>query len=212
MKLKKGNMAMLLGFVLMLSLFFATTISFMFNNKAGESRSTFIDYINKKAMEMQSQIEGYSKNEQFLFMTRNGRLLTKYEADAIVDNLKKEINKSIVLAFADPDITAIPDDCPKLFNIFSLDSINPDGTSNDVVVEIVEDNQNAREGTAYVKITVKYYSSLRAPFADGEQDKDTGEIILATEGTTGGRFKTYYNDSASRAIENPRRYKGIIKN
>lgn len=218
MKFRKGNLAMVLSFMLMFSLFFATTIAFLYNNKANETRSSFVDYINKLAMDAQADLEGFSNNDKYCFMYESGTLLSQQQALAKADDIKQRTIEQIKLAFKElpdnatrksdgtiiaKDGTIIPANVPLLSQIFTL---------NNVSVDIIEENQNSRLSKVTLQIKVKYTASVRAPFADGETDEVTGEITLADKGSTAGRFKVVYNDSAKRSIENPRRYKGITKN
>lgn len=218
MKFRKGNLAMVLSFMLMFSLFFATTIAFLYNNKANEQRSSFVDYINKLAMEAQADLEGFSYNNKYCFMYESGTPLSQQQALDKVNAIKQRTLEKINLAFKElpenatrntdgtitaKDGTTIPANVPLLSQIFTL---------NSATVDIIESNQNSRLSKVTVEIKVKYTASLRAPFADGETNEDTGEIVLADKGSTAGRFKAVYNDSAKRSIENPRRYKGITKN
>lgn len=218
MKLRKGNLAMVLSFMLMFSLFFATTIAFLYNNKADERRSSFVDYINKLAMDAQADLEGFSYNNEYCFMYESGTILSQEQALAKANAIKQRTLDQINLAFKElpenatrnhdgsmtaKDGTTIPANVPLLSQIFTL---------NSVTVDIVESNPNSRLSKVTLQIKVKYTASLRAPFADGETNEDTGEIILADKGSTAGRFKVVHNDSAKRSIENPRRYKGISKN
>lgn len=218
MKFRKGNLAMVLSFMLMFSLFFATTIAFLYNNKTNERRSSFVDYINKVAMDAQADLEGFSYNNDYCFMYESGTIISQEQALAKVNNIKQRTIEQIKLAFKElpenatrntdgtmtaKDGTTIPANVPLLSQIFTL---------NNVSVDIIEENQNSRLSKVTLQIKVKYTASVRAPFADGETNEDTGEIILADKGSTAGRFKVVYNDSAKRSIENPRRYKGITKN
>lgn len=218
MNFRKGNLTMVLSFMLMFSLFFATTIAFLYNNKASEMRSSFVDYINKLAMEAQADLEGFSHNDKYCFMYESGTLISQQQALNKVNHIKQQTIEQVKLAFkelpenatrsSDGTVTAldgtkIPANVPLMSQVFTL---------NNISVDIIEDNQNSRLSKVTLQIKVKYTASVRAPFADGETNEITGEITLADKGSTAGRFKVVYNDSAKRSIENPRRYKGITKN
>lgn len=199
-KFKKADMAMALAFILMLTIFFACTITFMYNNKVNERRSSFVDYINKQAMDLQADLEGYSTNDTYCFMYENGVRLTRAQVDAKVNKLKAQVKANIEAAFPNAETTSHAS-IPNMSSIFTL---------NEVEINITEDKPNDRDGTVHVEIVVTYTASVRAPFADAKQDT-SGNIILSDKSSqsTNGRFKVTYKDKAKRAIENPRRYKGI---
>ena len=199
-KFKKADMAMALAFILMLTIFFACTITFMYNNKVNERRSSFVDYINKQAMDLQADLEGYSTNDTYCFMYENGVRLTRAQVDAKVNKLKAQVKANIEAAFPNAETTSHAS-IPNMSSIFTL---------NEVEINITEDKPNDRDGTVHIEIVVTYTASVRAPFADAKQDT-SGNIILSDKSSqsTNGRFKVTYKDKAKRAIENPRRYKGI---
>lgn len=199
-KFKKADMSMILAFILMLTVFFACTIAFMYNNKVNERRSSFIDYINKQVMDLQADLEGYSTTDTYCFMYENGVRLTRAQVNAKVNNLKAQVESNIKDAFPNAETTSHAS-IPNMSSIFTL---------NDVSINITEDKPNDRDGTVHVEIVVTYTASVRAPYADATQDA-SGNITFSDKSnqSTNGRFKVTYKDKAKRAIENPRRYKGI---
>ena len=83
MKFKKGSLVDILSFTLIFLMFAAFIVAFVFNNSAQERRSLLVDFLNKEAMVLQAELEGYSTNPSYCFMFDNGRRLETSEANRL---------------------------------------------------------------------------------------------------------------------------------
>lgn len=157
MKLKKANVSEILTFVMMFTLFFALMISFFYNSIVQEKRSLLVDFLNKEAMTLQAELEGYSKYEDYCFIFENGSKVGQSRAEQIKNNAIEESKTRIAAYFSENR------------NASQL-------TLKDIVVNI--DDSNNVKSVAKVTIEVQYYASFRSPYSkeDGGSGKSSSKV------------------------------------
>ena len=181
MKFKKGSLVDILSFTLIFLMFAAFIVAFVFNNSAQERRSLLVDFLNKEAMVLQAELEGYSTNPSYCFMFDNGRRLEPSEANRLKNKAVLE-SKNRIKEFFNKD---------RMKSHLSLDG-------EDAIIINILYNCSAKD-VATVEIEVRYKIQYKTPYTESEDKSiDSGAI-------SGMSMK----DVATRAIENPIRAKNM---
>lgn len=178
-KFKRAGLSNILSFVLLFTLFFSLMVAMMFNSITQERRSMVIDFINKEAMTLQANLNGYSTNGDYCYMYENGERVTPSRADYLKSKAIEDSKRHIQDKFEEA----------RYKSQMVLNSI-------DIVVE---DGGGPRD-VAKVKIVIKYKALFRSPFNDEEgQSSDN----------SAGKLGVNITDTATRVIENPIRIKNL---
>ena len=182
MKLKKAELADILSFVMIITLFTACMVAMFFNNITQDRRSMVIEYLNREAMTLQTELNGYSENPNFCNMYENGQRIESPSRRVQIKNKAIEDCKNRIVAEFNK---------PRNASQLSV-------KRNDIKIEIIDD-VSSRKAVAKVKITVKYTASFKPTYGD------MGSNITDENGL----LKYEITDTASRAIENPVRQKNL---
>lgn len=180
MKFKRGDLSMYLGFILLLTMFFACSIAFLYNNKLQQERSSLIDYANQQSMVLQSKISGYSTNSEYCFM---------YDSSSSGNKLSQTSAKNIVKKAEDDYTSAI-----KTFIQTKTPHLN--FTKIDFKID---DSDNVKD-IATIHAAIYYYGTFRTPYVtSGSSSTSSSRKTLDIS----------YKEDVTREIENPRRYRNI---
>ena len=164
MKFKKANVSEVLTFTLIFTLFATLMIAFLFNNITQERRSLLVDFLNKEAMVLQAELEGYSNYEDYCFMYENGSKVTQSRANEIKN-------------------TAITKSKERITEYFNQDRNSSLMELKNIEITITDTNDV--KATAKATIKVEYYASFRSPYSkeDGGSGQSSSKVKFTTVDT-----------------------------
>lgn len=161
MKFKKANVSEILTFTLIFTLFASLMISELFNSITQERRSLLVDFLNKEAMSLQAELEGYSIYEDYCFVYENGQRVSQSRANNIKNTAISESKQRIEDYF----------NSGRNAYQMELKSIN-----------ITVSDTNDVKSSAKVTIVVEYYASFKSPYYKG--DEGSGDSSSKVKFTT----------------------------
>ena len=164
MKFKKANVSEILTFTLIFTLFSSLMIAYLFNNITQERRSLLVDFLNKEAMTLQAELEGYSLYDDYCFVYENGSKVSQSRANQI---------KNIAIAKSKQRI---------------IDYFNQGRNSYQMELKNIEidiDDTEDVKALAKVTITVEYYASFRSPYykEDGGSGQSSSKMKFTIKDT-----------------------------